>query len=242
MMEQLESGIRYFDLRTAYNKHDNQLFFVHGVYCIDITQPLEELVKFLATHPKELVILDFQHFYDFSREQHRELCKYLNVLFGSKIYERFAADEKFSTFTLAEAFATAKQLIIIYRETRFIDIKFFYSYQWPNPWPQKTKTSDLLRALDEKLQQRRPDQGYCTQVLLTPTVEFILPRFYSTLRKKCAKKVDKKCRAWVEQQEPGIFKDSEKRRSNVFLIDFVDLEDSSFPKIIIDLNMKLMKN
>lgn len=157
------------------------------------------------------------------------------------IYERFASNEKFPTFTLGEAFETGKQLIIIYRETRFIDIKFFYSYQWPNPWPQKTKTSDLLKALDENLQQRRPDQGYCTQVLLTPTPAFILLRFYSTLRKKCAKKVDKKCKEWIEQQVPGIFRDNEKRRSNVFLIDFVDLEDSSIPKIIIDLNMKLLE-
>lgn len=98
-----------------------------------------------------------------------------------------------------------------------------------------------MTALDEGLQQRQPTTGYCSQVLLTPTPKFIIPRFYSTLRKKCAKKVDKNCKNWIEKQTPGAFQADGTKKSNVFLVDFVDLEDAAIPKIIIDLNMKLLE-
>jgi hypothetical protein len=232
---------RYFDLRTAFNSSDNLFYFVHGLYCNEISEPFDEILNFLSVHPQEFVILDFQHFYDFSWEHHRNLSEFIVSKFSSKIFERFSHEQIFHTFTLTQAAQLQKQIIVIYRNFKFLHSNFFTTNHWPTPWPNVTSTEKLIERLEENLQTRQFYQGFCSQVLLTPTTGFILPRFYSTLRSTCAKKVDKKCRDWLMQQSPGTFGENDKKLSNVFLFDFVDLQDGSIPKIVIDLNMKLME-
>lgn len=216
------------------------LYFVHGVYCTEISEPLEEILKFLSNHPKEFVILDFQHFYDFTLELHQKLSEFIVSKFSSKIYERFLHEGNFPQLTLTRASQLQKQIIVIYRNFKYLHSNFFTTNHWPNPWPNVTSCNKLIECLDQNLQNRQFYQGYCSQVLLTPTTGFILPRFYSTLRSTCAKKVDKKCRDWLMNQTPGRFGENDKKLSNVFLFDFVDLQDGNIVKIIIDLNMKLI--
>jgi hypothetical protein len=217
------------------------LYFTHGVYCEEIIFPLEEIFNFLSVHPKEFVILDFQHFYQFTREHHEQLTSCLLKQFNSMIYERCFHIDDFSTLTLSKALHLHKQVIIIYRQHNFIDKSFFPSYYYSNPWPQTTNIDLLERFLDDRLQLRSSQQGYCSQFVLTPTTSFILPRFYSTLRNSCAKKVEINCKAYLEAQKPGIFDEHENPKSNVFLADFVDLNDNDFARTVVDLNMKLLE-
>lgn len=73
---QLQSGIRYFDMRVAMNRHfcanlssnsSNDIyscfFLVHGQYANRVSEELETIKIFLEHHPKEVVIIDFQHFH-----------------------------------------------------------------------------------------------------------------------------------------------------------------------------------
>lgn len=74
---QLQSGIRYFDFRVAL-KHDTCngfwsnssadiypcFYIVHGQYANRVDYELEVIKNFLIDHPKEVVIIDFQHFHD----------------------------------------------------------------------------------------------------------------------------------------------------------------------------------
>lgn len=203
---------------------------------------MESLAEFLNKHPKEFVILDFQHFYDFSKIHHDLLTNYLMKTFSVKIYERFQNEEEFPYLTLSNAFMQNKQIIIIYRNSLNISPSFFQSYYFSNSWPNVTNTLKLEEFLNNNLQSRMPYQGFCSQLVLTPTSSFIVPRFYSSLRNKCAKKVHDKCEEWIKSQTPGKFNDNEARRSNVFLLDFVDLDDNALVKIIIDLNLKLMSS
>lgn len=240
LVKLFHSSFRYFDLRTAFNSSDNLLYFVHGVYCIEISQPFEEILEFLSTHPNEFVILDFQHFYDFNLEHHQALSEFIVNKFSTRIFERYSYEQIFPRFTLSMATQLQKQIIVIYRNFKFLHSSFFTTNHWPNPWPNVTSTEKLMENLDANLQNRQTYQGFCSQLLLTPTTGFILPRFYSTLRSTCAKKVDKKCKDWLLQQSPGTFGENDKRLSNVFLFDFIDLKDGNIVKIIIDLNMKLV--
>ncbi|KAG5674437.1 hypothetical protein PVAND_004408 [Polypedilum vanderplanki] len=241
LYEQLENGIRYFDLRVAYNSKDDRIYFTHGVYCEEIIYPFEELFNFLSKHPKEFVILDFQHFYQFSHQHHEQLTNCLLKNFSTMIYERYLHLDDFSSLTLSKALYLHKQIIIIYRHHSYIDKIFFPSYYFVNPWPQTTKVALLERFLDDRLQLRSSQQGYCSQFVLTPTTPFILRRFYSTLKASCAEKVEMNCKAYIEAQKPGVFNDDENPTSNVFLADFVDLNDNDFVKTVVDLNMKLLK-
>ena len=59
--QQLQSGVRYFDLRV-HKKGDNYVIF-HSI--LDGTGFLEILTfirEFIQTHPSEVILLDFQHF------------------------------------------------------------------------------------------------------------------------------------------------------------------------------------
>lgn len=228
------------DLRVAYNSKEGRLYFVHGVYCDEIAFPMEDVLHFLSSHPREFVIMDLQHFYEFNESHHQQLTNYLLKQFGSIIYERSLHEYDFSELTLAKALALHKQVIVIYRNHR-VDNAFFQSYFFANPWPQTTSVQKLEEFLDERLQLRSPFQGYCSQLVLTPTTSFILPRFYSSLKNKCAKKVESQCKQFLELQKPGPFNKNESPNSNVFLADFVDLNDNDFIKTVIDLNVKLLK-
>ncbi|KAM7537490.1 hypothetical protein Aperf_G00000061262 [Anoplocephala perfoliata] len=73
---QLQAGIRFFDFRVAL-KHDTCeglwsnssadiypcFYIVHGQYANRVNYELEIIKNFLTDHPKEVIIIDFQHFY-----------------------------------------------------------------------------------------------------------------------------------------------------------------------------------
>uniref|UniRef100_A0A1B6DBC2 Phosphatidylinositol-specific phospholipase C X domain-containing protein n=1 Tax=Clastoptera arizonana TaxID=38151 RepID=A0A1B6DBC2_9HEMI len=85
IIHQLVKGIRYFDLRLATKPGDQEFYFVHGLYASTINDPLKELNHFLHENSEEVVILDFQHFYDFSSQDHRQLLQEVRNLFREKI-------------------------------------------------------------------------------------------------------------------------------------------------------------
>lgn len=233
------NNFRYFDLRVASNAANEKLYFVHALFCEEITEPFEDLFRFLQEHPKEFVILDFQHFFDFQAHQHQQLISFVMKLFKAKLFHRALDESNLNQLTLSSAYEHGKQIVIVYRNNVFALDEFFRSHDYPTPWPNATKIERLKEILDNRLKHRSPYQGYVTQCILTPDANFILPRFYSTLRKKCAKQVDYQMTDWIREQTPGLFEEGDKPRSNVFLADFVDLRNNNFSRTVIDLNMKL---
>ena len=195
---------------------------------------------FLNQHPKEFLILDFQHFYDFEPQHHITLIKIIENFFKAKLFVRTSEESNLNELTLSHAYNNQQQLIVIYRNDGFVTREFFRSRDFPTPWPNVTNTTNLKAFLESKLEFRAPNQGYVTQCVLTPDTSFILPRFYSSIRRSCAKKVDKKMEEWIKNQTPGIFRYGSRPTSNVFLADFVDIRHNNFSKIVIDLNMKLI--
>ena len=90
-LEQLQMGIRYFDLRVCRTTNDNHakdspFTFTHG-FLGDLVRPrMEEIKRYLDQHPKEIVLLDFNHFYDFNDQcGHDQLIHLIHEVFGSKL-------------------------------------------------------------------------------------------------------------------------------------------------------------
>jgi hypothetical protein len=233
---------RYFDLRVALNSKLQNFYFVHGLYCEEISPQFNELLTFLHNHPKEFVILDFQHFYGFEGQHHVKLINIIERFFESKLFVRNSEESNLNYLTLSRAYNNEQQLIVIYRNDRFVTRDFFRSRDFPTPWPNATDITSLKAFLDEKLEFRQSNQGFVSQCVITPDTRFILLRFYSSIRKACAKKVDVKMADWIKTQTPGRFMNGEKPTSNVFLADFVDIRDNNFSRIVIDLNMKIVNN
>eukprot|EP00061_Rhincodon_typus_P005810 g25776.t1 len=84
--EQLEAGIRYFDLRVSTKPGDSQeLYFIHGLFGSKVHDGLIEIDNFLTAHPKEVVFLDFNHYYEMEGSNHEYLIQMLRNTFGSKL-------------------------------------------------------------------------------------------------------------------------------------------------------------
>lgn len=226
-------------MRTAFNVHNQNFYLVHGVYCEEISGPLTDLVRFLDEHPKEVVILDFQHFYDLQAPQHQQLINIIMHNFHSKLFKRSFGDSNLIQLNLNFAYQYRKQIVVIYRNNLLTANEFFKANDFPTPWPNATNIDSLKEYLEKILESRLPYQGFVTQCVLTPDANFIIPRFYSTLKKKCAKKVDKDMSEWISELNPGNFREGEKPKVNVILADFVDIHDNKFSKIVVDLNAKL---
>lgn len=172
-MSFLQFEYRFFDLRISMNVTDNDFYFVHGLYCEQITQPLRQISDYLDEHPEEFVIFDCQHFYNFNDGDYERLENILRSIFANRFFTR--SDGPLEKLTLNRANAMKRQLLVVYRHTR-VPNEFWPSCSWPTPWPNQIKVKKLEAYLDAMIAHRSPDAGYVSQCVLTPPVGFIIPR------------------------------------------------------------------
>ncbi|MEQ2179997.1 PI-PLC X domain-containing protein 2, partial [Goodea atripinnis] len=85
--EQLDAGIRYFDLRVSSKPSEpgSEIYFIHGLFGHKVRDGLLEINSFLGRHKKEVVFLDFNHYYAMDAEHHVYLIHMLQQVFGSKL-------------------------------------------------------------------------------------------------------------------------------------------------------------
>ncbi|MEW8546201.1 MAG: phosphatidylinositol-specific phospholipase C domain-containing protein [Candidatus Thiodiazotropha sp.] len=85
LTEQLNHGIRYFDSRVSTKPNTNSIHFIHAFYGPTVESGLKEINSFLSSHSKEIVFLDFNHFYDMNDEHHKQLLELLQNTFKDKL-------------------------------------------------------------------------------------------------------------------------------------------------------------
>ncbi|XP_049876141.1 PI-PLC X domain-containing protein 3 isoform X2 [Pectinophora gossypiella] len=240
-LQQLLIGIRYFDLRLATKTGSDNFFFTHGLYAGEISEPLLQVQNFVDSHPGEVVILDFQHFYGFTPDDHNRLMRFLLNMYGPRLVPR---TQDLPSVTLSSLNRLRQQVIVVYRhQAVYATSEFWQPQMLPSPWPQQDSVSGLLSFFDHV--RRHPGSGFVHQAVLTPTPAFIVLRWISNLREKCAKPVIKEVLPKLTDFAPGPPKYQEppvRSPVNVVIADFVELNDAIFPKTIIQLNMKLLRN
>lgn len=153
---------------------DKKFYFVHGLYCEEITEPLNEIQQFIESHRGEFVILDCQHFYDFSDNDYDSLANQMLKIFQNNIYSQHHGN--LSDLSLEKAEAQKTQVLIIYRSSRVVPAQFWPSDYWPTPWPNQIKIPKLEKYLALSLENRSPECGFVTQCVVTPPVDYIVPR------------------------------------------------------------------
>lgn len=235
ILEQLQVGVRYFDLRIA--QKDGKFYYCHGLFAMEVFEPLLQLRQYLDSHPEEVVILDLQHFYAMTVSQHQQLHAELLQFFDQRLYAN--TDGTLQECTLTGCAELQRQVVLIYRRCPIsLPPQFWHSFAWPTPWPNTASVKKLKSFLTDSLLSRQPQQGYVSQCLITPTGRYIALRIFFSL-KGTAKRVDKKLKGWILEQMPGPFFDGQRPRPNVFLADFVNLKDGQFCDWVVQLNSKL---
>ena len=231
--DQMKHGVRYLDMRAAYLAPADNFLFIHGVYGHPILDMLKDIQQFLTVNSHEIVILDFNYFYDFTAELHQRFCESIKSIFDGMIYTREHQQEM--TSSLQDFWSSKTQILIRYKD----DISEQFKEFWPSqiissPWCNTDSISTLLEKLNEHFKTIEKGKINVFQAILTPTTKTIVCHLCSSLRDTLVVKGNVAIKKWLNdvyiKQTQGI---------NVVICDFI-CEDS-IPSLIINLNRKFLK-
>ncbi|KAK3103987.1 hypothetical protein FSP39_023435 [Pinctada imbricata] len=199
--QQLNHGIRYLDLRVCSHKKKKTLNFIHGLYGDEVKPVLNDINQFLDKHRKEIVLLDFNHFYCMDQSDHTELMDMIQDVFGSKLCPLLDMESA----TLESLWENQLQVIVFYQNDAAKDNHFF----WPatsirSPWANTSQLSNLMSFLESNYKEGHPDDiFYVWQGVLTPTTETVVMHFCSSLKDCLCNKVDPIFVSWLKDKRRG---------------------------------------
>jgi len=233
--EQLKAGVRYFDMRPGYLSEPDDFFFTHGIYGDKIAKMLEEMKSFLEANPKEVLIVDFNHFYSFTDSLHERFVNDVVLKnFKDKTFNHGSSYE--INMSLKDFWDKEKQVIIRYCNTKSTNEN---KELWPSqiidsPWFNTDSITKLIPDLDSRLDTLKNDTINVFQAILTPQNATIAFHFTSSLQKYLAVPGNVHIKGWLEtvlsQRKKGV---------NVVICDF-ELLSQLVPSIL-NLN-NLMKD
>ncbi|XP_037549808.1 PI-PLC X domain-containing protein 2 [Nematolebias whitei] len=230
--EQLDAGIRYFDLRVSSKPGEpgNEIYFIHGLFGHKVRDGLLEINSFLCRHKKEVVFLDFNHYYAMETEHHVYLISMLQEVFGSKL----CSNCKVENVTLDFLWEKKYQVIVFYHHPSAQGIPVMWpGYKIPAPWANTTDPNKLIQFLETTMKERVTQGSFhVTQAILTPRANTVAKGLVWGLRNYLVERNLPAIMSWVETQRPG------KGGVNIITSDFVELTD--FANIVIKLNNLLL--
>lgn len=146
--DQLQLGIRYLDLRV-FQKPNGQMFIVHGMYSDDMDTVINDIKRFIKVHPKEIIILDFNHLYNM-KNSHEILVKKLNDAFtDTNGKSRMVPASRSINVTPNQLWQNNEQIIALYDDK---DTVSKHPELWSqsaifSPWANKQEVNDLKNSL-----------------------------------------------------------------------------------------------
>lgn len=230
--EQLEGGIRYFDLRIVRHEESGMFYTCHGVFCADAKTVIDEINEFLNENSKEIVLLDVNHLFMMDGHHRRFVDDVLATL-GNKVanFKKLKAKS-----TVGEFWEAGAQAVILYCQEEKIGPykgKLWSQDEIRSPWPNTTDITILHDKLKENVEQRSKDKFFVLQGLLTPDGNLIKDEILSnnvnTSLETIAKRVGCKVVDWVEDEWHD-------QTQNVVIVDF--FEKCSIVPTIINWNRK----
>lgn len=226
--DQLDAGIRYLDLRVC-RRSGNDMYIVHSMYAENINVVIDAVHTFVTNNDKEIVILDFNHFYEMTTDSHNALVSKLISTFGDILAPRsFTVDT-----TVNDLWAKKQRVIVLYGNNAAVAAN---AQLWPqssirSPWPNKTDTASLKNALERELPNRQTDRFFVLQGVLTPDGEMIkkgfLPGHPDSLE-AVAKEVTPKVVNWIKDLWAN-------QNLNIVIVDWFEVS-SSYVDVVKSLN------
>ncbi|CAL8304561.1 unnamed protein product [Lota lota] len=228
--QQLDAGVRFFDLRVARKPNDpqpNRLYFYHGLYThSDVETVLSTFNDWAGGHPKEVLVLALSHFKGMEDEVHQHLLHFITKLFGAKLLH--ATDHP----TLQFCWTSGRHIILSYD---------YPATQYPQMWRKipyfygdSLVPSQVIAVLDDKLRTQSPPNYLfvCGLNLTLPEGIGALKYLHKTLKSVTLEGLPTLL-DWVKKQDPGPCND----HINIIASDFVNQLD--FVSTVVKLNNKL---
>uniref|UniRef100_A0A672QFG8 Phosphatidylinositol-specific phospholipase C, X domain containing 3 n=1 Tax=Sinocyclocheilus grahami TaxID=75366 RepID=A0A672QFG8_SINGR len=158
-------GIR-LRISTKPRDPDNELYFAHGLFSATVREGLEQISTFLASHAREVVFLDFNHFYGVQNLHHEKLVQMLRTIFGDRLCPVVFAQE----VSLKYLWEKEYQVLVFYHNPMALEVPFLWPGQMmPSPWANTTDPEKLIQFLQASVKdRRRKGTFFVSQVVLTP--------------------------------------------------------------------------
>ncbi|CAH8526194.1 unnamed protein product [Schistosoma intercalatum] len=166
LFDQLEAGIRYFDFRICARQKclnkcindESEFYLAHGLYANLLSTELQSILGFLKANPREVLIVDCNHFYNFETDE-QKYCFESTVL---KILDSIMFPYQKNIPTLEELWSAKQQVIFIscHRNSlEKIHPKFWPSSSIKSFWPETVGPRAMISFLNNHIKPHlhRPD-------------------------------------------------------------------------------------
>lgn len=223
ILDQLKAGIRFLDIRVTHREADDEFYVTHSLFGPKVYDCMEDVKKFLIDHPKEVVLLDFNHFFNMQLEQHILLLTSLLSIFESFLCPFTTMDKT----TLNMLWRNNFRVLIFYHH----DVVAEFTDLWPkksifSKWANTTDVDKCLSCLTEAAKNRHEEQFHVCQAVLTPDWGFIMKRPLMGLHIECARKINPLLASWLNTLQG--------HEKNIYSIDFA--QEDNFIESVISLN------
>ncbi|MEQ9308673.1 MAG: hypothetical protein RLN90_04410 [Balneolaceae bacterium] len=179
-LEQLNCGVRYFDLRLSWISEKSFRFY-HGpantnVYLDDLLKALETFYS-KVENDKEIVILDFTHFYS-TFDSDKKYQDFINVILNSSIKSKLV-EMGTSSVTLSSIWSKNTNIIAsvkyesfssLLTQNRIWDGSYLFANGWSGTafWPNTSVLFKMISFLTNILNQSYLGRLWVLQNILTP--------------------------------------------------------------------------
>jgi hypothetical protein len=175
---QLEGGVRYLDLRVCAVPGKTRRFFVHHTFLgAPLEDPLKQIDDFSRAHPREVLLLDFQHLSGFDDQDRHQLAHDLEKRFAGRL---LPSDTVPGVLTLQQLWDAHVSIVVLVDKAPSSPHLFDRTATLVSRWPNAPSVAALLKALPWMTQEQ---QGlHVLQWQLTPGVGHFLRHPFSSLR------------------------------------------------------------
>ena len=229
--EQLNGGVRYFDMRPGYIDYEDDFFFVHGLHGFLIRDMLMDMRHFLDDNPREVIIVDFNHFHGFDQLRHARFAQMISNIFAGILLSRddFEVDDV-SFVSLCDMRSCKRQVLLSYKEPGICSGKtdFWFSRDLIfSPWHNTNNLICLEHGLNKLVKTQDARRLNVFQAILSARKSTVLSNPSSTLRDALITKCNTGIKKWLRHR----LDEHQQRRVkqygvvNVLMCDFVCEDD-----------------
>lgn len=232
--EQLEAGVRYFDIRACVNPQNTDFYFLHGLYGPRVQPCLEEINEFLNINKQEVVFLDFHNVYNMNDISHRQLLNKVSDIFHGKLCQQSETNDT-KTSTLKQLWRTPCRVFVYYQNEKIVQEfpEFWRKSFIPSLGSKATDLDEMTQTLDEYYRGRkRSGTGdmFVWSGSLTSKPVTLVKNLHGSRLKNLSTDATANFVDWLQDKRPGI------RGINICSADFVEQRD--FIRTVIELNFK----
>lgn len=248
---QLADGIRYLDLRICQNPGDGAVYLCHGQYSVPVDEVISATDTFLAAHPQEIVILDFNHFYGLDAATYAALGQTLVDTFGPRMVPAASGPE----VTVGEIWDAGQQVVIFYDGQQVQcdpgsgsgtapppapgpspDPRFWSQSRIRSCWPDTPSQGELLEELKGEVAAGPPaGELWVLQGILTEDVNTVVAGLIpgdgapASMEQWATRSTTPAVATWIDQywRDAGL---------NIVIVDWYQAPAADFVQTVISLN------